>query len=334
MKVLVTGATGRLGPNLIKLLVEKGHTITAMVEPGDTRVSKFKGMDVRTIEGSITDREACLKAVEGQEAIYHLGAVMGGGDNYSSFDVNLAAVFYMLEAAARKCPNLHRFIFASSDVCIPHSGEIPEIIPWQETIQPVGMYTLGKRVGEIFCHSYHLAQKVPTVAPRFPNMMGIGEILTRIGWFAVSTYRGRCDMANPTPEDKKAIEAFRKLDKGDDKQLLVPRCPSGRAYKKHTGDVRDVANGLILCLEKDEAVGLAFPMPGLPIRWDVAVPYMAEKLGREYIDVKVPGPGMYYEYDLSKARQVLGYNPVHDEKSMVDIALSVQRGEETGWFPP
>ena len=333
MKVLVTGATGRLGPNLIKLLIGKGHDVTALVEPGDSRVGKFEGMDVRTMEGSITDKDTCLQAVEGQDAIYHLGAVMGSRDDYDGFDVNLAATFYMLEAAARKCPNLHRFVFASSDVCIPHSGEIPEIIPWEETIKPAGMYTLSKRIGELFCYSYATSKNIPAVACRFPNMFGIGEVFDRMGMFQVSGYRRRFDKEDPTPEEKEAIETFRKLDKGDDEQLMIPRCMSGRAFKKHTGDVRDVAQGLMLTLERDECVGLAFPLPGVAFRWDVGVPYMAEKLGREYIDVKVPGNGMYYEYDLSKAREVIGYDPIHDEKSSIDIALAVRNGEDTGWFP-
>jgi UDP-glucose 4-epimerase len=292
-------------------------------------------MDVHVVEGSIADRDVCLKAVEGQEAIYHLGAIMGARDNYLGFDVNLAATFYLLEAAAKKCPNLHRFVFASSDVCIPHGGEIPDVIPWQTTVEPVGMYTLSKRIGEILCYSYFRSNKIPTVCVRFPYMIGIGEVLQLPikKWFLASTYRGRFNIQDPTPEQKEAIDKFRSLDKGDDEQLMLPRCMNGLGYKKHTGDVRDIVQGLLLALEKDEAVGLAFPLPGVPFRWDLGVPYMAEKLGRDYIDVKVPGTGTYYEYDVSKAHEVLGYNPIHDEKSSIDIALALLRGEDTGWFP-
>ena len=39
MLVLVTGATGRIGSHLTRVLVRAGHTVRALVVPGDPRAA-------------------------------------------------------------------------------------------------------------------------------------------------------------------------------------------------------------------------------------------------------------------------------------------------------
>lgn len=52
------------------------------------------------------------------------------------------------------------------------------------------------------------------------------------------------------------------------------------------------------------------------------MPYLSQRLGLPFVDLRLPGVPTHYEYDTSRARAVLGWTPCHDLASMVDAALS------------
>jgi nucleoside-diphosphate-sugar epimerase len=41
----------------------------------------------------------------------------------------------------------------------------------------------------------------------------------------------------------------------------------------------------------------------------------------------------YYEYDVSKVRRLLGYEPQYDIRRMIDDAVAFKRGEQIGVLP-
>src|SRR4051812_44356006 len=125
MKILLTGATGRIGANVAKRLVEEGHHVVAPVRPDTDRAEKLQSLDLELRRVDLRDREGlteCVKGLNGLDAVVHLGVKLRGPDNYDQLDVNLAPTLTLLEAARRFCPNLQRFVYGSSDVLWPHSG--------------------------------------------------------------------------------------------------------------------------------------------------------------------------------------------------------------------
>lgn len=72
MKVLVTGATGFIGQKLVASLVEKGHSVTALVR--DARKARGLPKGVRLVKGDMLDEASLKKAVAGNEAVIHLAA--------------------------------------------------------------------------------------------------------------------------------------------------------------------------------------------------------------------------------------------------------------------
>ncbi len=108
------------------------------------------------------------------------------------------------------------------------------------------------------------------------------------------------------------------------KTLLVARDENGRAYKKHIAYADDIVAGFPAAMGKTEAVGGTFQLAAPePFTWDVAVPYLAEKLGLPFIDVRLAeATPTFYEFDLSAGRNTLGYAPQYDIKRMIDAALA------------
>ena len=73
MPVFVTGGTGFLGGNLVRLLVGRGQPVRLMVRPDSSRL----GLDSDLIEfvgGDVTDAQSVRKAMAGCESVYHLAA--------------------------------------------------------------------------------------------------------------------------------------------------------------------------------------------------------------------------------------------------------------------
>ena len=71
MPVFVTGGTGFLGVNLIRSLVQDGHTVRALVRPTSPRVG-LESPAIEFIEGDITDLESLRRGIAGCDRAYHL----------------------------------------------------------------------------------------------------------------------------------------------------------------------------------------------------------------------------------------------------------------------
>jgi dihydroflavonol-4-reductase len=76
-KYLVTGATGLIGSNVARLLIEDGDEVQALVRPGSD-VAPLAEIGVEPFEGDITSGDDVTRAAEGCDAIVNSAAVLGG----------------------------------------------------------------------------------------------------------------------------------------------------------------------------------------------------------------------------------------------------------------
>jgi uncharacterized protein YbjT (DUF2867 family) len=75
VRVLVTGATGFVGPAIVQRLVDEGHTVRVLEH---TAGSSAELPSQEAVPGSMTDPESLRRAVEGQDAVVHLVALLSG----------------------------------------------------------------------------------------------------------------------------------------------------------------------------------------------------------------------------------------------------------------
>ncbi|MBW2258573.1 MAG: NAD-dependent epimerase/dehydratase family protein [Deltaproteobacteria bacterium] len=75
-RVLVTGANGHLGNNLVRLLLEEGYNVRASVRDlGDPKkTGPLEGLGVSLVEADILKPETLPAAVEGRDGVFHLAA--------------------------------------------------------------------------------------------------------------------------------------------------------------------------------------------------------------------------------------------------------------------
>jgi uncharacterized protein YbjT (DUF2867 family) len=75
VRVLVTGATGFVGPAIVRRLVADGHTVRVLEHtPG----SGAELPNQEAVPGSMTDADSLRRATEGQEVVVHLVAILTG----------------------------------------------------------------------------------------------------------------------------------------------------------------------------------------------------------------------------------------------------------------
>jgi nucleoside-diphosphate-sugar epimerase len=101
--VLVTGATGHLGANLVRRLLAEGESVRVLLKPGE-RTDAVDGLDVERATGDLRAPEAVKRAVFGAERIYHTAALVSTvrGDSEhrrAIFEINVLGTKHVLDAA-------------------------------------------------------------------------------------------------------------------------------------------------------------------------------------------------------------------------------------------
>ena len=326
MTTLVTGATGRVGRELVSLHRARGERIRALVLPGDTGVEALESKNVEIVEGSLTDRAAVSEAVSGVGRVAHLAAVMlwGEGVDQKLFDQNIAGTFHLLDAIVEQGIELERFFLASSDEVYPSlkAGYLP--IDEPHPLNPYSFYGLTKETNERFAFYYHRAHGVPATIARFALIARSEEILRPDGWsgrFMFVAPMRDLFVALGRPDGAAAIDAACPGDPSS--TLLLALDEDGVPYEFHMCDVKDVVAGIDLMLIKPSAVGRVFNLSGpAPFSYRSAVEALHQATGIPFVEVRIPGPPIRIAHDISKARSILGYTPERDIVRIIADAVA------------
>jgi nucleoside-diphosphate-sugar epimerase len=154
MKILVTGASGFVGKHAIQEL-EKAHELRLFSRrhPRDGR----ERFDTKHpfMAGDLRDRAAVRKAVEGMDAVAHIGA--NPWFSPETFDINANGVYNVLEAMRES--GVKRCAIAGSDWGVDKSDQgpvVPAYVPVDEAYpcRPHDHYGLSKVVGEQVAEMY------------------------------------------------------------------------------------------------------------------------------------------------------------------------------------
>ena len=73
MRVLVLGATGQLGSNLVRALLDQGDQVRALVRAA-SKAGTLEGLPLERVEGDLNNVESLYRACDGVEVVYHAAA--------------------------------------------------------------------------------------------------------------------------------------------------------------------------------------------------------------------------------------------------------------------
>jgi len=176
--VLVTGASGYIGAEVVRHLAESGEASRVYAGVRDRgQGEKLCGSldcsdEVQVMCGRLPDQPWSLEDVD---TVVHLAAVRPSHDKPGSrcFEVNVEGTRRLLEEADRA--RVRRVVFVSSQA-VYGTDRRP---PWSETMtpQPSTPYGLSKWIGEKVCSA--LASSLETIVLRVAHVYGNGVHVTR-----------------------------------------------------------------------------------------------------------------------------------------------------------
>jgi nucleoside-diphosphate-sugar epimerase len=173
MKLLLTGATGRVGRHLLPRLAAQGHDIRAVARTEDA-AGRVKAAGAEPVLADLLDPDRYRAALAGRDAVVHLAAVLRSTDADQIRRANLEATRRLADAALEA--GVGRFIFASTNLVLP--GGLGR--PATEDDQPAppaewGPYPASKAEAERLLLALHHDRGLGVRVVRFAFVYGDGD---------------------------------------------------------------------------------------------------------------------------------------------------------------
>ncbi|MBX4200627.1 SDR family oxidoreductase [Candidatus Parcubacteria bacterium] len=175
-KYLVTGGAGFIGSNIIKKILENGDFVRAVDNLATGRrenIEEFSGhANFEFMEGDLTDLETAKKSVKGMDIVLHEAAVpsvqRSVEDPLKSHHANITATLHMLIASKEE--GIKKFVYASSSSIYGNNPQLPKKEDFP--VLPISPYALNKYAGERYAQIFWQLYGLPTICLRYFNVFG------------------------------------------------------------------------------------------------------------------------------------------------------------------
>lgn len=310
MKAFVTGGTGFVGANLIRLLLQQGYEVKALARP-NARLDNLNGLEIELISGDLNDPDLA-RSMQGCDCLFHVAAhySLWQRDRDLLYQSNVLGTRNVLAAA--KAAGIERSVYTSSVAAI---GINPSGQPTTEQYQSPVERLIGH-----YKQSKYWAEQEAVKAARSGQDIVIVNPSTPIGAYDIK----------PTPTGDIVV------------RFLERRMPTYVETGLNFVHVQDVAWGHLLALQKGKSgeryilgnqnlslkqlldelsqiTGLSAPARSIPVWIPLSVAWIDEtiltKFGKKP-SIPVDGVRMSKQpmyYDASKAIRELGLpqTPIH-----------------------
>lgn len=172
-RVLVTGATGFTGSNLVHKLVGMGVDVVAIARP-TSNLSPFEGMPITWLRGDVFDTELVDKAMEGVSYVFHMVTPFreAKSPDVGYYNVHVLSTQLMAKAALKQ-PNFQRFVHVSTIGVHGHIANPPADETYRTS--PGDIYQDTKLEGEIWIKEFGDSSGLPVTVVRPAGIYGPGE---------------------------------------------------------------------------------------------------------------------------------------------------------------
>lgn len=303
---LVTGGAGFIGSNLCEAIIEMGYTVRCLdnLSTGNyDNIAHLESNDRFTfIKGDIRDLDTCMDACKGVDYVLNQaawGSVPRSIEMPLLYEeINIRGTLNMMEAARQN--GVKKFVYASSSSVY---GDHP-VLPKKEGQEGnlLSPYALTKRVDEEYGKLYKKLYGLDTYGLRYFNVFGRRQ--------------------NPEGMYAAVIPKFIKLLLNDE----VPTINGdGRQSRDFTYIDNVIEANLKACLASSEAGGEAFNIGagGREFLIDI-YNALCKALDKDIEPIYGParaGDIRDSNADITKARELLGYDPEYDFAKGIALAI-------------
>jgi nucleoside-diphosphate-sugar epimerase len=171
MRVLVTGATGRVGSRLVPRLVERGHSVRVLLRK-EAEAESLARQGAGPILGDLRRPETLVEAVEGAEAVVHLAAFFRGATETEARATNQDGTLALAEAAQRG--GVSKFVYISTNL-VYGPGRGRPIRENDEPQPPDNFYPASKLAAERLLAQFYQDHRADLCILRLAFVYGEGD---------------------------------------------------------------------------------------------------------------------------------------------------------------
>lgn len=307
---LVTGGAGFIGSNLCEALLKMGYRVRCLDDLSTGKkehVDMFaENPDYTFLEGDIKDPELCMEACRGVDYVLHQAA---WGSVPRSIEMplfycsnNITGTVNMMEAARQN--GVKKFVYASSSSVY---GDEPNL-PKKEGVEGnlLSPYALSKMCDEEWAKQYTMHYGLPTIGLRYFNVFGRrqdpdGAYAAVIPKFIKQLLRGERPTIHGDGMQSRDFTYIENVIEANLKACLAPKKADGEAFNIAYGGreyLIDIYRGLT------KALGVEIEPVFGPER---------------------PGDIKHSNADISKAKELLGYDPEWSFQRGIEEAIEWYR---------
>ena len=312
-KFLVTGIAGFIGSNLLEELLLLNQTVIGIdnystghahnLEDVRIQVGEEKWKSFTFIEGDIRNLNDCNKACDGVDYVLHqaaLGSVPRSIDNPIRTNQSNIDGFLNMLLAARDA-NVKRFVYAaSSSTYGDHPG-----LPKKEDIigKPLSPYAITKYVNELYADVFARTYGMESIGLRYFNVFGRRQDPNGAYAAVIPRWIGEF-LGNKAPTingDGQTSRDFCYIDNVIQANLLSAITEKPEAVNQ----VYNIASGGRTTLNE-----LFYFIKELSQKYHSYIQNISPTYGPFR-----PGDVRHSQADIQKAKNLLGYQPIHNVKS-------------------
>lgn len=303
---LVTGGAGFIGSNLCEAILSMGYTVRCL---DNLSTGKYENIEpflayprFTFLKEDIRELDACMEATKGVDYVLNQaawGSVPRSIEMPLLYEeINIRGTLNMMEASRQN--HVKKFVYASSSSVY---GDHP-ILPKKEGHEGklLSPYALTKRVDEEYGRLYKVLYGLDTYGMRYFNVFGRrqdpeGAYAAVIPKFIKQLINGETPTINGNGRQSRDFTYVDNVIEANLKACLAPSEAAGEAFNIGAGGreyLIDVYQELCRALDKN-----------------VEPNYGPDRAG----DIKDSNA------DISKARELLGYNPEYDFAKGIALAI-------------
>ncbi|WAA12117.1 SDR family oxidoreductase [Fervidibacillus halotolerans] len=308
---LVTGSAGFIGSNLVEAILNLGYKVRGLDNFSTGKrenVEEFiNHPNYEFIEGDIRDLETCKKVTVGVDFVLHeaaWGSVPRSIEMPLLYEeINIKGTLNMMEAARQN--GVKKFVYASSSSVYGDEPTLPKKEGREGNV--LSPYALTKKVNEEYGKLYYKLYGLETYGLRYFNVFGRRQ--------------------DPNGAYAAVIPKFIK-------QLLKDEQPTIHGDGKQSRDFTYIENvieaNLKACQASSEAAGQVYNIAygGREFLIDI-YNHLVKALGKNIEPIFGPprkGDIKHSNADISKAREMLGYEPEWDFERGIEAAIEWYKG--------
>ncbi len=324
-RILVTGATGKVGSNFIRRILDssdhEGVIIRALCH--NRRLEPAERVEV--VGGTIADRDVVRAAMNGVTHVVHCATCKETADDV--MDVTVKGLFWLLEEC-RLSSSFQQFILIGGDAALGHFfyPRTAPITEEQKHSAYPGCYALSKVLEEVMLEQYYIQYDLSGCCLRAPWIMEKDD-------FKYTLSFGEDVFGGPRWRDLVGPERADQYIQANAVPLMLD--PDGNPIKRNFVHVSDLVEAIVLALDHPKAHQQTFNIAmDEPVDYQQVANYLQETRAMPAVEIKTPYHSTWL--DNSKAKFLLGWKPRYDLQRLIDESWSYQRSATDArkvWYP-